>query len=51
MLRAGLASSMSVGIVVGRRIVGVPLLAEANSETLIARSAPAIENVLTAVQE
>lgn len=50
-LRAGLASSMLVGIVVGRRIVGVPILADADSETLIARLAPAIHNVLTAPQE
>ncbi|SPM32602.1 transcriptional regulator [Mycobacterium rhizamassiliense] len=50
-LRAGLASSMLVGIVVGRRIVGVRILAEADSETLIARLAPAIHHVLTAAQE
>jgi hypothetical protein len=42
---------MLVGIVVGRRIVGVPILAEADSDTLIKRLAPAIQNVLTAVQE
>jgi AcrR family transcriptional regulator len=45
-LRAGLASSMLVGIVVGRRIVGVPILAKADSETLIALVAPAIQSVL-----
>jgi AcrR family transcriptional regulator len=45
-LRAGLASSMLVGIVVGRRIVGVPILAKADSETLIALVGPAIQNVL-----
>lgn len=50
-LRAGLASSMLVGIVVGRRIVGVPILAGADSETLIERIAPAIHNILTAAQE
>lgn len=50
-LRAGLASSMLVGIVVGRRIVGVRILAEADSDMLIARLAPAIQNVLTAAQE
>jgi hypothetical protein len=38
---------MLVGIVVGRRIVGVPILANADSETLIALVAPAIKNVLT----
>jgi AcrR family transcriptional regulator len=47
-LRAGAASSMLVGIVVGRRIVGVPVLADADAETLIALLAPAIQSVLTA---
>jgi len=46
-LRAGLASSMLVGIVVGRRLVGVPILAEADTETLVALVAPAIQRVLT----
>ena len=46
-LRAGLASSMLVGIVVGRRLVGVPILAEADTETLVAMVAPAIQSVLT----
>jgi AcrR family transcriptional regulator len=45
-LRAGLASSMLVGIVVGRQIVGVPILASADSETLVALVAPAIQSVL-----
>jgi AcrR family transcriptional regulator len=45
-LRAGLASSMLVGIVVGRRLVGVPILAEADTETLISLVAPAIQSVL-----
>ena len=45
-LRAGLASSMLVGIVVGRRLVGVPILAEADTETLISLVAPAIQRVL-----
>jgi AcrR family transcriptional regulator len=46
-VRAGLASSMLVGIVVGRRIVGVPTLANLDVETLVALVAPAIQNVLT----
>ena len=46
-LRAGLASSMLVGIVVGRRLVGVPILAEADTETLVTMVAPAIQRVLT----
>ncbi|MCA2242003.1 MULTISPECIES: TetR family transcriptional regulator [Mycobacterium] len=45
--RAGLASSMLVGIVVGRRIVGVPVLASADTEALVALAAPAIQSVLT----
>jgi AcrR family transcriptional regulator len=45
-LRAGLASSMLVGIVVGRKLVGVPILAEADTETLVAVIAPAIQSVL-----
>ena len=47
-LRAGLASSMLVGVVVGRRLVGVPILANADVETLVALVAPAIQSVLTA---
>ncbi len=47
-LRAGLASSMLVGIVVGRRLVGVPVLANADVETLVTLVAPAIQQVLTA---
>lgn len=46
-LRAGLASSMLVGIIVGRRLVGVPILADADRETLVALVAPAIQNLLT----
>jgi AcrR family transcriptional regulator len=45
-LRAGLASSMLVGVVVGRRLVGVPILAGADAETLVAIVAPAIQSVL-----
>jgi AcrR family transcriptional regulator len=46
-LRAGLASSMLVGIVVGRRIIEVPVLANTDIETLVPLVAPAIQNVLT----
>jgi AcrR family transcriptional regulator len=45
--RAGLASSMLVGIIVGRRIVGVPTLADLDLETLVALVAPAVQSVLT----
>ena len=50
-LRAGLAASMLIGIVVGRRIVELPILASADNETLVALIAPAIQTVLTAVEE
>ncbi|GAA1446204.1 hypothetical protein GCM10009617_27180 [Leifsonia poae] len=45
-LRAGLASSMLVGLVTGRRIIGVPMLVAADTEQLIAIVAPAIQEVL-----
>jgi AcrR family transcriptional regulator len=45
-LRAGLALSMLVGVVTGRQIIGVPVLAEANQEELVAIVAPAIQNTL-----
>jgi AcrR family transcriptional regulator len=45
-LRAGLASSMLVGITLGRRIVGVPILADADFEQLVALVAPAVHAVL-----
>ncbi len=46
-VRAGLASSMLVGIVVGRRIVAVPTISNVDRETLVAIAAPAIQSVLT----
>lgn len=45
-LRIGLASSMLVGLTVGRRIVRVPALADASSESLIHVLAPALQSVL-----
>lgn len=45
-LRAGLASAMLVGVVVGRGIVKVPLLAEAESRTVVRLVAPAIQRTL-----
>ncbi|PYI65959.1 TetR/AcrR family transcriptional regulator [Arthrobacter livingstonensis] len=45
-LRAGLASAMLVGLVTSRRIIGVPLLAEADAETLIRVVGPAIQKIL-----
>lgn len=48
-LRAGLALSMLVGLVTGRKIIGVPILAEVNQETLVAFVAPAIQQMLLPV--
>ncbi|MFB7085211.1 TetR family transcriptional regulator [Streptomyces sp. NPDC056296] len=45
-LRAGIVSSMLVGLIVGRGIVGVATLTEAERETLIALIGPAIQSVL-----
>jgi AcrR family transcriptional regulator len=45
-LRAGLALSMLVGLVTGRQIIGVPVLATADLETLVAIVAPGIQHVL-----
>ncbi len=46
MFRAGLASSMLVGIVTSRRIIGVPVLVAADTEQLVAAVAPAIQQIL-----
>lgn len=46
-VRAGLAASMLVGIIVGRRIVGVPVLANTDRDKVVALVAPAVQNVLT----
>ena len=45
-LRGGLALSMLVGLVAGRQIIGVPVLAAADRETLVAIAAPAIQHAL-----
>ena len=45
-LRAGLASAMLVGVVTSRRIIGVPVLVAADTETLVATLAPAIQQLL-----
>lgn len=47
-LRAALASSMLVGLVTGRDIIGVPTLAEADVEEIVAATAPAIQTILDA---
>jgi len=46
MFRAGLASSMLVGLVTSRQIIGVPVLAAADTERIVAAVAPAIQSVL-----
>lgn len=50
-LRSGLAASMLVGVIVGRRIVQVPALVEEDLESIIRRVAPAIQMILTARRE
>ncbi|WP_306322814.1 MULTISPECIES: TetR/AcrR family transcriptional regulator [unclassified Streptomyces] len=46
MLRAGVVSSMLVGLVVGRGVVGVPTLVGAEREKLIMLVGPAVQSVL-----
>lgn len=50
-LRAGLASSMLVGVVTGRRVIGVPTLVAADTEQLVAVLAPAVQAVLAGPPE
>lgn len=45
-LRAGIASSMLVGVVTSRQIIGVPTLLAAGTDELVAVLAPAIQQVL-----
>ncbi|MFF2718640.1 hypothetical protein [Streptomyces sp. NPDC058011] len=45
-LRVGIVSSMLVGLVVGRGVVGVPTLSGAEREQLIALVGPAVQSVL-----
>jgi len=45
-LRIALASSMLVGVTVGRRIVRVPALANGSAEALIHLLAPALQSIL-----
>ncbi len=46
MLRAGLAASMLIGVITSRRIIGVPALADADTEELVATVGPAIQQIL-----
>jgi AcrR family transcriptional regulator len=45
-LRAGLASSLLIGLVVGRRIIGVPILVAAEQEEIVTIVASAIQQIL-----
>lgn len=45
-LRSGLAASLLVGLVVSRKIIGVPLLVAADTEELVSILAPAIQEIL-----
>ncbi len=45
-LRVGLAASLLVGMMVGRRIIGVPILVAAEPEELVTVVAPAIQQIL-----
>ncbi len=45
-LRAGLAATMLVGVVVGRRVLGVPTLVAADHDALVAIAGPAIQSIL-----
>ncbi|PTT64168.1 TetR/AcrR family transcriptional regulator [Arthrobacter sp. HMWF013] len=45
--RAGIASSMLIGLVVGRRIVKVPSLVSEDTESLVRYIAPAVQAILT----
>lgn len=45
-LRVGLASSLLIGMIVGRRVIGVPILVSAEPEELVRVIAPAIQKIL-----
>lgn len=45
-MRAGLVSAMLVGVVMGRRVIGVPALAEADAEQVVEVLAPAVQEIL-----
>ena len=45
-LRAGLATSLLIGMVVCRRVIGVPVLVAAEPEELVTLIAPAIQQIL-----
>lgn len=46
LLRAGLAASMLIGVILSRRIIGVPALVRADTDTLVRTVGPAIQAIL-----
>lgn len=50
-LRAGLAAAMLIGLIVGRRIVGVPVLVAADRDTLVRAVGPALQQLLVGDEE
>lgn len=46
LLRAGLAASMLIGVILSRRIIGVPALVRADTDTLVRTVGPAIQAML-----
>jgi len=45
-----LASALLVGVIVSRRIIGVPLLAEAGAQQLVSILGPAIQEILPSAE-
>ncbi|WP_218852486.1 TetR/AcrR family transcriptional regulator [Spelaeicoccus albus] len=45
-LRAGLVSSMLVGMIMSRQVIAVPMLATADTEKLVQMVAPGIQAIL-----
>lgn len=45
-LRSGIAAALLIGMVVGRRVIGVPTLVAADPEELVRIITPAIQNIL-----
>ena len=50
-LRAGLAASMLVGVVLSRRIIGVPALLAAETDTLVTTLGPSIQILLAGIDK
>lgn len=50
-LRTGLAASLLMGLVLCRRVIGVPVLMDATPDALVALLAPALQQILVAREE